>query len=73
MGARCGAHLDPLGLHVHTCPGQTRRHHDDVERALKQKLTQYGLTVDQQPRGKSYEHIPDFQIAAPVNPGTIYA
>eukprot|EP00969_Alexandrium_andersonii_P267293 11811998-Alexandrium_andersonii.AAC.1 len=26
--AKCRATLDPLGLHSHTCPGQTRRRRD---------------------------------------------
>eukprot|EP00969_Alexandrium_andersonii_P089409 3946491-Alexandrium_andersonii.AAC.1 len=26
--AKCRAALDTLGLHSHTCPGQTRRRHD---------------------------------------------
>eukprot|EP00969_Alexandrium_andersonii_P199208 8796633-Alexandrium_andersonii.AAC.1 len=29
--AKCRATLDPLGLHSHTCPGQTRRRHNVVE------------------------------------------
>eukprot|EP00969_Alexandrium_andersonii_P274434 12129355-Alexandrium_andersonii.AAC.1 len=49
--AKCRAALDPLGLHFHTCPGQTRRRHDVVERALKKGWSHYGLTVDNQPAG----------------------
>eukprot|EP00969_Alexandrium_andersonii_P330350 14599589-Alexandrium_andersonii.AAC.1 len=55
---KCRAALDPLGLHSHTCPGQTRRRHDVVERALRKEWPHYGLTADSQPSGTSYRHVP---------------
>eukprot|EP00969_Alexandrium_andersonii_P146579 6481405-Alexandrium_andersonii.AAC.1 len=42
--ARRRAPLDPLGLHLRSCPGQTRRRHDVVERALQQELSHDGFT-----------------------------
>eukprot|EP00969_Alexandrium_andersonii_P203112 8975434-Alexandrium_andersonii.AAC.1 len=60
--ARCRAALDPMGLHSHTCPGQTRRRRDVVECALRKELSDYGLTVGNQPAGTSYRHVPDLQI-----------
>eukprot|EP00969_Alexandrium_andersonii_P009056 396748-Alexandrium_andersonii.AAC.1 len=40
--AKCRATLDPLGLRSHTCPGQTRRRRDVVERALREEWSHYG-------------------------------
>eukprot|EP00969_Alexandrium_andersonii_P302837 13386759-Alexandrium_andersonii.AAC.1 len=71
--APCRAHLDPLGLHSHTCPGQTRWRHDAVERALQKELSHFGASVDKQPAGISYRHVPDLQIVSPVRPGAVYA
>eukprot|EP00969_Alexandrium_andersonii_P079804 3518341-Alexandrium_andersonii.AAC.1 len=65
--------LDPSGLHSHTCPGQTRGHHDIVERALKQELNPSGLMVDNQPTWTAHKHIPDLQIVALTHPGVICA
>eukprot|EP00969_Alexandrium_andersonii_P011996 523633-Alexandrium_andersonii.AAC.1 len=42
--AKCRAALGPLGLRSHTCPGQTRRQRDVVERTLKKEWAHYGLT-----------------------------
>eukprot|EP00969_Alexandrium_andersonii_P243186 10741971-Alexandrium_andersonii.AAC.1 len=72
MCAKCRAALDPLGLHSHTCPGQTRRRHDVVERTLRKEWTHYGLTVDSQPSGTSCRHVPDLVVVSPVHPGAIY-
>eukprot|EP00969_Alexandrium_andersonii_P176672 7811733-Alexandrium_andersonii.AAC.1 len=60
--ARCRAALDPMGVHFHPCPGQTRRRHDVVEGALRQELSHCGLTVDNHPTGTSCRHVPDLQI-----------
>eukprot|EP00969_Alexandrium_andersonii_P333748 14749729-Alexandrium_andersonii.AAC.1 len=39
--AKCRATLEPLGLRSHTCPGQTRRRHDVVERARRKESVSY--------------------------------
>eukprot|EP00969_Alexandrium_andersonii_P189134 8356970-Alexandrium_andersonii.AAC.1 len=66
--AKCRATLGPLGLHSHTCPGQTRRRRDVVERALRKEWPRCGLTVDSQPTGTSYRHVPDLVVVSPVHP-----
>eukprot|EP00969_Alexandrium_andersonii_P219598 9697903-Alexandrium_andersonii.AAC.1 len=61
-----------MGLHSHTCPGQTRRRRDVVERALQKEWSHYGLMVGNQPAGTSYRRIPDLVVVSPVHPGAIY-
>eukprot|EP00969_Alexandrium_andersonii_P364776 15464834-Alexandrium_andersonii.AAC.1 len=39
--AKCRAALGPLGLHSHTCPGQTRCRHDVVARALRKEWSHW--------------------------------
>eukprot|EP00969_Alexandrium_andersonii_P347889 15382074-Alexandrium_andersonii.AAC.1 len=61
-----------MGLHSHTCPGQTRRRRDVVERALRKEWSCYGLAVDNQPAGTLYRHVLDLAVVSPVHPGAIY-
>eukprot|EP00969_Alexandrium_andersonii_P141767 6268026-Alexandrium_andersonii.AAC.1 len=42
--AKSRATLGPVGLRSHTCPGQTRRRRDVVERVLRKEWSHYGLT-----------------------------
>eukprot|EP00969_Alexandrium_andersonii_P053513 2353960-Alexandrium_andersonii.AAC.1 len=69
--AKCRAALVPLGLHSHACPGQTRRRHDVVERALRAERSHYRLTADSQPTGTLYRRVPDLAVVSPVHPGAI--